>query len=545
MFTTGILLSLVLGAVARHVADAKYYDLLGVPVTASDSDLRKAYHKLALKWHPDKHSQKSDVSRKVAEDKFKEISLAYDTLSDPEKRKTYDQVGEEGMKHGGKGSHKFQTGGFDPFKLFEDVFKGFSGGGGFAFNIRMGGGGGGPQGLFADHAEDVETMQEQDKLQRIIEAASSEVDAASKQFLAVLCIESNKLCKKLKSGLVKLARTHKGGVSFYAVDCMHSPMLCRLVEADVKVYPCLVYFGYGRRLPYGADSEGAIPSPEAAPTLHGIRTWLARVIPDAVVHINSVSDQERFLSSLPGKVKVVLLTDKPSTPPRLKALSMELREHLGIAILSKRSVPDVFAHFAAAELGHKMPEALPVLYNVQTKELIDKGGEDMRSYLTTLVEEFRAQHASQHQALLEELTLDMHTDGVCGVSDNKFCLLVVFWTEGSVAESEQIKGAFSTVMEEFKRESEDPLRVFFVCADKIFLAQHMSSSSRLGNLLSAAGFADGASLGALLWRPKWSRFEEFTGNLSTAEEALAFVRSAFVRVALHGEVGLSHVHQAL
>lgn len=70
-----------------------YYKILGVPKTAKDDEIKKAYRKLALKWHPDKNKSAG------AEEKFKEISEAYDVLSNKEKREIFDKYGEEGL-HG-------------------------------------------------------------------------------------------------------------------------------------------------------------------------------------------------------------------------------------------------------------------------------------------------------------------------------------------------------------------------------------------------------------------------------------------------------------
>ncbi|KAH0891119.1 hypothetical protein HID58_053548, partial [Brassica napus] len=77
----------------RRAMGVDYYKVLQVDRSAKDDDLKKAYRKLAMKWHPDKNPN----TKKEAEAKFKQISEAYDVLSDPQKRAIYDQYGEEGL----------------------------------------------------------------------------------------------------------------------------------------------------------------------------------------------------------------------------------------------------------------------------------------------------------------------------------------------------------------------------------------------------------------------------------------------------------------
>lgn len=67
-----------------------YYDILGIDKNASDSDIKKAYRQLSKKWHPDRFASKSDAEKKEAEEKFRDIAEAYDTLGDKDKRAEYD-----------------------------------------------------------------------------------------------------------------------------------------------------------------------------------------------------------------------------------------------------------------------------------------------------------------------------------------------------------------------------------------------------------------------------------------------------------------------
>lgn len=129
-----------------------YYELLGVARDASDADLKKAYRKLAVKYHPDKNP--GDAS---AEAKFKEISEAYDVLKDADKRAAYDRYGHAAFKQGGMGNAgggRGGMGGHDPFDIFREAFGG-GGGGGIFEEFFGGGGGGGRSAGGAQHGSDL------------------------------------------------------------------------------------------------------------------------------------------------------------------------------------------------------------------------------------------------------------------------------------------------------------------------------------------------------------------------------------------------------
>ncbi|OHT15995.1 DnaJ subfamily B member 5 [Tritrichomonas foetus] len=135
-----------------------FYAILGVPRNADAAQLKKAYRKLAMKWHPDKNPK----NQTEAQAKFQEISEAYDVLNDPKKREIYDKYGEEGLKVGGippdqnGASGGFGSGGFSggfpggqryeftqeqAEELFRNIFGNLGGGmGGFSFSSRNGNG---------------------------------------------------------------------------------------------------------------------------------------------------------------------------------------------------------------------------------------------------------------------------------------------------------------------------------------------------------------------------------------------------------------------
>ncbi|KAI8299622.1 Protein psi1 [Colletotrichum sp. SAR11_240] len=138
------------------VKETKLYDQLGVKPTATQDEIKKGYRKAALKWHPDKNKDNPEAA-----EKFKECSQAYEILSDPEKRKTYDDYGLEFLLRGG-GAPPPDAGGANPFAGAGGMPGGFNfggmpqgGGGGGARSFHFSTGDGGSSGFRFSNADDI------------------------------------------------------------------------------------------------------------------------------------------------------------------------------------------------------------------------------------------------------------------------------------------------------------------------------------------------------------------------------------------------------
>ncbi len=217
------------------MAKRDYYEVLGVEKSASADEIKKAYRKLAIKYHPDKNP-----GDKEAEEKFKEAAEAYDVLSNPEKKQRYDQFGHAGM--GGAGGAGGFGGGFsmeDIFSQFGDIFGGGFGGG-------FGGFGGRSRGPRVQRGSDIR-IRVKVSLKDVVHGVEKKVRINK----MVLCDECHGRGAKSEADIKTCDHCHGSGVVTQVVQTMFGQMqsqaACPKCKGEGKVIsnPCSKCHGSG------------------------------------------------------------------------------------------------------------------------------------------------------------------------------------------------------------------------------------------------------------------------------------------------------------
>jgi curved DNA-binding protein CbpA len=324
-----------------------FYKILGIKKTAKDRDIKRAYHKMALKWHPDKNLDNKEEATK----KFEEIANAYEVLSDEEKRKVYDMYGEEGLKRGGGGgapegfqgtgspggNFHFQQGaegmfgqgggsefhfqGQNPFDLFARMFGGSAGAGGGQQQFNFGGGFGGHQhpnaqpDLFEDADKAVTKPLSQAKFP----------DAKSKLVWFILYYSSgNSNCHMIKdmfTGLAASLRSFRFNVGI--VNCDSESKLC--ASKGVRDYPTFA-------LLYGGNHT-VVPSTSKWSAKY-ISEFLKENSPSVLANVRTEAHVSELLGTKSDKEikgSIIMWTDKFETSLLMKTLSYQYKKTISVA----------------------------------------------------------------------------------------------------------------------------------------------------------------------------------------------------------------------
>eukprot|EP00931_Biecheleriopsis_adriatica_P098912 TRINITY_DN7309_c0_g1_i7.p1 TRINITY_DN7309_c0_g1~~TRINITY_DN7309_c0_g1_i7.p1 ORF type:complete len:452 (+),score=124.90 TRINITY_DN7309_c0_g1_i7:47-1402(+) len=403
------LLPLVLLFVAAGSAQAAgkdYYRILGIQRSASPQQIKKAYRKLSMKWHPDKNPDKKEEAQK----KFMDISRAHEVLSDPKLKAKYDQFGEAGLSEGQGGGGGGM--GQDPFEMFKQFFGGGGGGGrGGGMKFEFGGGGGGfgkPGGggrrggraggdkvMFSQSVLGVAEL-DGDKAWK----AAVEEDSMRRNMVILFYDSDLAEFEDLKSAMTEFGRKlvdASGLVSAGVVSCGRQQKICE--REGVKDLPSARY--------YGPEGEKPKRHPAGPISFKSLSTWIAKAMADYVKVLFTEKDVKRWLPIDDKVPHVVFFSDKKTTPPLMKTLSVEFkgRAALGVVLAGSEDLAQKMGVSRRPALVHVLDE------DSLRGDNFDK--EFKKESLTRFLSRCVGKHRSEAGATLRELTAQRFAAGDC------------------------------------------------------------------------------------------------------------------------------------
>eukprot|EP01038_Epipyxis_sp_PR26KG_P005566 gene5566-7688_t len=439
-----------------------YYKILGVSKTANEKQLKKAYHKLALKYHPDKAKKNKEEATK----KFEEISEAYEVLNDPQKRRIYDQVGEEGLKggaqgnggadprahgFGGNGGNNFHFQTSDPFDMFRNMF----GGGGGADFGNMGGfqqfHSGGSQGFpgfqqsgfsFGGNQQQQQRgnqrkpqggeygkknggrSSQQQQTATFYTSADGITDINSKTFPLnsnqIWIIQFYTISDKsinFKEKFIKLvSMMNEQGVKVGAVNCEQQKDLCN--KYNIRNYPDFMILFGKKQILFSSSPNGD------SLTSNNLFQFINSDVPNEVINLRLVNQARDFvtitctnrLTSSSG-IGLILFTSKFETPLIMKSLAYLQKGKIAIAEvrgsnsqliqefkLDEKKLPTMFVVCGGSEI--MAYEILPSNVNLKNyNEIIKFTSKFNQKYCSNLIKKAKSTKASNIKSAKEAFKL--------------------------------------------------------------------------------------------------------------------------------------------
>ena len=345
-----------------------YYDILGVPHTATEDQIRKAFKKLSLKYHPDRNI----ADRENAQKFYAKVTTAYEVLTDPEKRQVYDRGGATGVSE------------FEQQRANQKSY----------------------EEMYGAHWK--QRKQVYESLYTGTEVIELEMDNISKLFRRKLIWIVNFYhptcghCVSYKAEYLTIAQKLAGIVVLGAVNCSANEELCE--EYGVQAYPSLLYFPENT----AAEHEVYKGNRDYA----GIADFAVARMQSFVRLVKGDSFQE-FVDSESNKLKILLFTSRKSTPPVFKVISKEFKEKVLIgevrstdnALPARFNITDFPTILALTSLDD------PDIYTGEGK--IDQLSAWIRSFEGKTFE----------KPLVRELTRSLQKHGHCNKQDPAICIL--------------------------------------------------------------------------------------------------------------------------
>lgn len=411
-----------------------YYKILGVQRNADENQIKKAFKKLSIKYHPDKNKDRKEW----AKTQFVKIANAYETLTDPEKRRVYDLGGEEAVKQDEARKNSGQGGGgFNYDGDFSEMFSQFFGG-------RRGGGGHRHQ--HQQEEREVDYFDNTDVLKLTLSSLSKIYNRNENWFILFYKGKDVQIKDTVEMWKTLADKTY-GIFKIGACNCKTDEELCE--EFSIYDTPEIMFFPES-----GAEEE----------KYKGLKTW-EKIFQFGSGKMQSfvrvVNDQNYgdFITSNPNNHKVILFTSKKVTPPLLKAISKKYQGKLSFGEI-RQSEKELVQRYKV----DKFPTLL-VVSDGENYEGVVYDGPMSRDKIDTFLNKFAYEVIKTEKRVesASELNEKVYNSNNCNPNDNKnICFIFIVKEPLNDIESNDMQ-LLNILSERYKN---DPFKFFYIIENK-------------------------------------------------------------------------------
>jgi len=455
---------------------ADYYATLGVEENADKDAIKKAYRAKSLEYHPDKCATEKDE----CQTKFIEVSTAYEILSDPEKRKVYNEHGEEGLKEEGGQS------GEQARQMFRQFFGREPDG-----NVRIINRGGQMQFMEEGEPGPKENIYDDTSVMEMTsDVWKAYITDRDAPWVVQFYKPNDDDSVEAKPEFIKFGDTFKEFLNVAAVNCRQQRDICS--GASINNYPAVRWF-----------TEDPQKDPEV---FEGLLTskllgkWANSLMPDFTTIIEDKHKLRQWLDSAAKGPTVLLFTDKSTPPPMWKALSREFKGRANLGVVPRCDKSGVFKTPLQREFDVYIPQIVHIDPMAELGKIAEKYSSQIKKDVLNLwlMKLIALGKRAGPVATFKEWTTERYTAGECAPTDGQFCFL---WLKaGADASTEE---ATKQLAHKYRT---DPIKMMWANVE-------LSPS-----LLEAFGLENSdASDHFVAFRPKRGRFKVHEGTFKFPE----------------------------